>query len=70
MPRKKTEETIDKPYLVDMRRRLAWNMNDIMGLRDVDIAFILGINRSSVSRILKAKKPADQLIKVIKKIRK
>lgn len=52
-----------------MRRRLAWNMNDILGLRDVDIAFILGINRSSVSRILKAKKPKDQLVKVVKKLK-
>jgi len=70
MPKKITEPQIDKPYLVDMRRRLAWNMNDILGLRDVDIAFVLGINKSTVGRILKAKKPQDQLIKVIKKIRK
>jgi predicted transcriptional regulator len=70
MPERVKPEPIDKPYLVDMRRRLAYNMHEIMGLRDVDIAFILGINRSSVSRILKANKPSDQLVKVIKKIRK
>ena len=70
MPKKTPEPQIDKPYLIDMRRRLAWNMSDILGLRDVDIAFVLGINKSTVGRILKAKKPEDQLIKVIKKIRK
>ena len=70
MPKKTEIETVDRPYLDDMRRRLAWNMNQIMGLRDVDIAYILGINKSTVSRILKARKPQDQLVKVINKTNK
>ena len=70
MPRKNTDDTVDRPYLDDMRRRLAWNMHNIMGLRDVDIAYILGINRSTVSRILKARKPQDQLVRVINKTNK
>ncbi len=54
----------EKKYLVEKRDELIFALS-YQGYKDVDIAFIFNVNRSSIMRILK-KMPADWTPKWVK----
>ena len=64
-----TEEQKLKPYLVDIRDMLIHGLTKEAELSGTDVASLLNINKSTVSRVLK-RKPSTSVSQFIKKIRK